>query len=251
MTLDPKQRFSNRVKAYIKYRPSYPAAIFPFLEETISLSPAWRVADIGAGTGILTEMFLKNGHTVYAVEPNKAMRTAAETLLAAYPNFTSINAAAEATTLAAHSIDLVVAGQAFHWFDVDQTRLEFQRILKPGGWVMLIWNSRQVDGTPFMQAYERLLHDYSPDYRQVTHKNVAIDERLRTFFDYEVVTFANRQMFDSEGLVGRLLSSSYAPLKDHPNHTPMLAELRRLFEAHQVGGVVTFEYETKLYYGQL
>ncbi len=251
MSLAPKQRFTNRVETYSQYRPGYPAAVIPFLRDSLGFAPAWVVADIGAGTGILTELFLKNGNPVYAVEPNAAMRRAAETRLADYVTLTSVNAAAEATTLPAHTIDLISVGQAFHWFDAAQAKIEFQRILKPGGWVMLIWNKRSLERSPFMQAYEQLLFEYAPDYGPATHKNIVTDEVLDSFFNYGVVTFDNLQQFDYEGLQGRLLSSSYAPLADHPNHAPMLAALRRLFEAYQMAGQVTFEYETRLYYGQV
>lgn len=249
MSIDPKQRFSNRVEDYIKYRPNYPEAVIPFLQEAINLWPEMIVADIGSGTGILSETFLKNGNRVFGVEPNKAMRTAAEELLKVYPAFTSVDGAAEATTLESNSIDLITAGQAFHWFDIGQANVEFGRILKLGGWVVLIWNVR-IDSTPFAQAYEQVLLDYGLDYRQVNHRNVS-DKHLPAFFDYRLKTFANFQRLDYEGLAGRLLSSSYAPLAGHPNHEPMLVALREVFEAHQVDGFVRFEYETHLYYGRL
>ena len=115
--LDPTKRFSNRVENYLKYRPRYPAAIIPLLESECGLTPETLVADVGSGTGFLTELFLKHGNRVLGVEPNAEMRSAGERLLAKYPTFCSVNAMAEATTLADSSIDLIIAGQAFHWFD--------------------------------------------------------------------------------------------------------------------------------------
>lgn len=250
-SLDPTRRFSNRVNYYIRYRPHYPAAILDFLKAELSLSPQAVFADIGSGTGILAEMFLRNGNPVFGVEPNPEMRAAAEALLNAYPQFYSVNGRAEATTLAESSIDMITAGQAFHWFQVDQARQEFRRILKPAGQVVLVWNSRKPDASPFMQAYEQLLRDYAGEYEEVTCHNVDEAVLADFFGSYARRDFPNYQEFDHEGLTGRLLSSSYAPLPGHPHHEPMLAELRRIFEVYQSAGRVRFEYETEVYYGWL
>jgi ubiquinone/menaquinone biosynthesis C-methylase UbiE len=247
--MNPTQRFSNRVADYIKYRPHYPDSVYDFLQETLPLSSASIIADVGSGTGILTQLFLKNNHIVFAIEPNQEMREAAEKILHAYPNFRSVNATAEATTLASNSVEVVTAGQAFHWFEVPKAKAEFIRILKKDGWVVLIWNEREIDG-PFQQEYEQLLGDYALNYQQINHKNID-DHRLRELFDYQLQTFANQQIFDYTGLSGRLLSSSYAPLPDQPQHAPMMDQLQRIFEKYQTDGVVYFNYQTKVYYGQL
>ncbi len=250
---DPTLRFSSRVENYIKYRPGYPPAVIETLREECRLTSESLVADIGSGTGILTEMFLRNGSQVYAVEPNREMREAGERLLAQYPRFHSVAGRAEATTLADRSIDFVAAGQAFHWFDRRQARAEFARILKPAGWVTLVWNDRDTETTPFLAAYEALLRQYATDYAQVDHK--LVDEAaLADFYGaggFRLKTFRYRQDFDYAGLQGRLLSSSYAPETGHPNHGPMLAELSKIFRAHAVDGRVGFEYTTQMYYGQL
>jgi SAM-dependent methyltransferase len=251
MTVDSKQRFTNRVADYVKYRPRYPEAILEFLRSDLGLAPTSVIADVGSGTGILSELFLKNGKVVYGIEPNQAMRAAAEELLAAYPNFHSIDGASEATTLEAGSVDFITAGQAFHWFEPAATRREFSRILKPGGWIVLVWNSWQPEMSPFLGEYEQLLQAYAPDRPQVDRRNVTHQTFQAFFGDYHMTTFPNEQWLDYEGLQGRLLSSSYAPLSGHPNHAPMLAELRRLFDNYQVAGQVRFEYETEVYYGQL
>jgi len=155
------------------------------LRDACGLTPQSVVADIGAGTGILTELFLRNGNRVFAVEPNPEMREAGERQLKHDPNFLSVAGRAEATTLASGSVDIVAAGQAFHWFDRGPARDEFIRILKPGGWVVLIWNERLTDTTPFLKAYEQLLERYATDYAQVDHKQ--IDEHvLAAFFDRAV-----------------------------------------------------------------
>jgi SAM-dependent methyltransferase len=250
---DSTTRFSSRVDAYIRYRPGYPREIIPLLECECGLTADAVVADIGSGTGILSELFLKNGNRVYGVEPNRGMREAGERLLAAYPGFVSVAGRAESTTLADASVDLVTAGQAFHWFDRPVTRREFARILKPGGRVVLVWNVRRKETTPFLRAYERLLLSYSVDYELVDHDNVT-DAVIAEFFRPNTVamrSFETRQVFDYAGLEGRLLSSSYVPEADHPNHAPMLAELRAIFSAHQEDGAVRLDYDTKVYFGRL
>lgn len=249
---DPTQRFSNRVEDYIKYRPGYPSDVIETLRDECGLVADSVVADVGSGTGILTEMFLRNGNVVYGVEPNREMREAAERLLKNYPRFRSVTARAEETTLDNASVDFIIAGQAFHWFDRKKTKIEFARILKPGGWIALIWNERVTTTMPFLVAYEQLLKDYSTDYEQVDHRRIDADV-IRAFFgsdDFELKQFENTQVFDYEGLKGRLLSSSYAPQAGHPNYEPMLAELQKIFQAHQRKGFVDFEYVTLMYYGQ-
>src|SRR6266566_7206020 len=153
---DAKQRFSNRVADYARYRPGYPPAVLDLLRTECGLRPGHIIADIGSGTGILSELFLKNGNRVFGIEPNAAMRGAGGKLLERYSKFTSIEGSAEATTLQDDSVDFVVAGQAFHWFDQKLARDEFSRILKPSCWVALVWNERRIDSTPFLRAYEQM-----------------------------------------------------------------------------------------------
>ena len=248
------ERFSGRVEAYVKYRPSYPAEVIEELRHACDLTPASVIADVGSGTGKLSELFLRNGNPVYGVEPNDAMRGAAERLLEPYPTFTSVAGTAEATTLADGSVDFVTAGQAFHWFDVDKTRAEFGRILKPGGWVVLVWNSRQREGTPFLEGYEETLRRFAPDYAAVNHQDNAGREAIKDFFaprEVQRLTLENAQTFDYEGLEGRALSSSYVPLAGEAQHEAFLEALRELFGAHERNGVVSFLYTTEVFYGQL
>lgn len=251
--LDSTQRFSTRVENYIQYRPHYPSGVLDTLREACGLVPAAPIADIGSGTGLLTEVFLRNGNPVYGVEPNREMREAGEKLLQAYPNFHSVNGTAEATTLPADSVAFVTAGQAFHWFDWPKARVEFARILRPGGWVALIWNDRELDTTPFLVGYEQMLQRYGTDYKEVTNKQIS-DEILDSFFGqgkHQLRTFPNVQEFDFAGLRGRLQSSSYAPQPGHPNYEPMLAELTRLFDTHQENGRIKFLYTTQVFLGQV
>lgn len=248
---DSKTRFSNRVEQYVRFRPSYPPTLIDVLVSRCGLDLAPVVADVGSGTGLLTELFLKRGFRVIGVEPNREMREAGEALLSEYPRFQSVDATAEATTLPDASVDLVTAGQAFHWFDRLAARAEFQRVLKPKRCAVLVWNLRAIDASPFMAEYEQLLRDFGTDYEQVSHHGVYprdVDE----FFGeghYEIESLPNEQIFDYEGLEGRLLSSSYVPASGEPNHDQMLAALGALFDEHQENGVVRFVYETKCYIG--
>src|SRR5689334_2552373 len=204
--LDPTKRFSSRVENYIKYRPGYPAEIIPLLESECGLTSETTIADLGFGTGLLTEIFLKKGNQVYGVEPNREMRAAGEKLLAFYPNFISIDGTAEATTLPDHSIDIIVAGQAFHWFDRELARPEFQRILKPNGWVVLIWNGFHVETSALNNGYQGIVLRYGTDYKEVAREISGVD--VEPFFAPNKCAYAKfkfRQMFDYEGLKGRLL----------------------------------------------
>lgn len=249
---DPLARFSKRAENYVKYRPGYPAGVIEILASDCGLTETSVIADVGSGTGIWSEMLLKNGNSVFAVEPNAAMRLAAEGLVNEYAQFKSIDATAEATTLEARSVDIVTAAQAFHWFDRARAKREFARILKPGGWVVLIWNERLRDATAFLREYENLLLRYGTDYEKVRHENVTSE--ITEFFAPETValqTLENVQQFDFASLKGRLLSSSYAPDQDHPNFAAMLRKLEEIFNTNQNDGIVNFEYETKVYYGHL
>ncbi len=241
-------RFTNRVENYIKYRPGYPVAIIDYLKSENVLKNDSIIADIGSGTGISAELFLKNGNIVYAIEPNDAMREAAEKLLSGYENFKSINASAENTTLPDRSIDLIVCAQAFHWFDIPKAKSEFSRILKPEGKICLMWNERILDGNPFLLDYEKLLIKYGTDYSAVRHENID-ENKLNEFFANGYITrsFPNKQVFDLEGVTGRLLSSSYTPQADSPEYEPMLAELNEIFQKNQVNGNIEFLYETNVY----
>jgi SAM-dependent methyltransferase len=252
MESDPTKRFSSRVEDYIRYRPSYPEAILAWLERECGLTAESHIADIGSGTGILARLFLHFGCHVFGVEPNADMRAGAERQLAREARFHSVDARAETTTLPDACVDFVTAGQSFHWFDAAAARAEFGRILKPHGWAVLIWNERLV--TPgFLAEYEDLLQRLSTDYGRVDHRQIG-DETIGRFFAHErwrVASFPNHQDFDWDGLRGRLLSSSYAPLPGSPKYAPMMEELAAIFAKYQQGGEVRVIYETKMYVGQL
>ena len=250
---DAKQRFSSRVADYVRYRPGYPAALLDLLRTECGLRPEHVIADVGSGTGFLSELFLKNGNKVFGVEPNQEMREAGEEYLARYKNFTSVNGSAESTTLSNASVDFVTAGQAFHWFTANSARREFQRILRPAGWIAVLWNDRRISETPFGAAYERLLETYGTDYSSV--KEAYPDrQNMGDFFgggNFALREVPNEQRLDWEGLAGRLRSSSYAPGPAHPNYGPMMAELHDIFRANHLLGRVTMQYTTHIYFGQL
>jgi SAM-dependent methyltransferase len=250
---DARQRFSNRVGDYIRYRPSYPCALLDLLTRECGLRSAHVIADVGSGTGLLSKLFLDHGNRVYGVEPNAEMRAGGEEYLRGYGNFTSVNGSAEETTLSPASVDFISAGQAFHWFNAARASREFRRILRPGGWVVVAWQDRRVEETPFAREYEVLLERFGIEYQKVKDAYPE-SARIRHFFDahtFQSCDLENHQILDWEGARGRLRSSSFAPTEEHPHYQPMMAELRRIFEAHQSEGNVRMEYFARIYFGKL
>jgi len=250
--VDPTQRFSFRVDNYVRYRPGYPPQVIDLLKAECGLTTKSVIADIGSGTGALTRLFLENGNRAFGVEPNPNMRQAVENLLAAYPKFTSVAGTAEATTLPDASVDFVTAAQAAHWFDRENARREFVRILRRGGWMVIVWNERRHEVSAFHRAYEKLLLTYSIDYEEVRHDGAR--RTIGDFFapsSFQERSFDMPQEFDYPGLEGRVLSASYAPLPEHPNYEPMIEALHQLFANHQVNGRVVMEHDTWVYYGRL
>jgi SAM-dependent methyltransferase len=245
-------RFSGRVENYIRYRPSYPPEVLNALKTECGLTSGHVIADIASGTGIWTRLLLKRGNPVFGVEPNAEMREAGGRLLAEFPKFTSVAGTAEATTLADQSVDFVTAAQAAHWFDRARSRQEFARILQPGGWLVLMWNERLTDSTPFLRDYENLLLTFGTDYQDVRHERTT--EVVNEFFDpapFQERAFPMFQEFDYAGLEGRLLSSSYVPGPGSPKHAPMLDALRTIFNGHAGNNRVAFEYTTRVYFGRV
>lgn len=249
---DATQRFSSRVDNYVRYRPGYPREVLELLERECGLTADSVIADIASGTGIFTRLLLANGNRVFGVEPNAEMRRAGEEFLAGYPRLNSVAGTAEATTLPDASVDFVTAAQAAHWFDREKARREFVRILKPGGWTVLIWNERQTGSTAFLRDYERLLLNFGTDYQEVRHERTQAE--IADFFApsaFRTQTFENNQECDYSALEGRLLSSSYVPGPDHANYEHMLHDLRRIFDQYQQVGMVLLKYDTRVFYGRL
>jgi SAM-dependent methyltransferase len=244
------ERFSDRVADYVRYRPDYPTALVDWLHGQ-GVRKDWTVADIGAGTGISSKLFLDAGHRVTAVEPNAAMRHAAMEWLGGEGRFKAVDGSAETTGLDNGSVDLVIAAQAFHWFDQEKVRREFARILSSRGLAAIFWNTRRLTGTPFLEGYERLLHEYGVDYVGIAER-YPDDASMKRWFGpgYRgMATFPRKQKLDYDSLSGRLMSSSYAPKPGHPNYEPMLLALRSLFEATQDEGTIGFDQDTRIFAG--
>lgn len=249
--MKPTERFSSRVADYVRYRPSYPSEVFDLLRAECGLAPGVSVADIGSGTGIFSRPLLERGAEVFGVEPNADMRNAADDFIGQNENFHSVAATAEHTTLADHSVDLITCAQAFHWFDHVAVMEEFRRILKPGGCLFLVWNERKATPSAFLREYEQALREYCPEYLKVDHRNVQASDLSRFFKEMKRATFANQQMVDEEGFLGRASSSSYAPNEGQPRYEEFYDELRRLFALHHVRGMVALDYDTECYYGSI
>lgn len=246
------KRFTNRVENYVKYRPHYPKEVLELFRTEMNLKKSSLIADVGSGTGISAKLFLENDNIVFGIEPNEAMRDAAEKFLEEFPNFKSVDGTAENTKLPEESVDFVIAAQAFHWFDREKTRREFRRILKAKGFIALIWNERQLDTTPFLREYEQLLIEFGSDYEKIRHDN--IDKKiLQDFFqtEFSSKTFQNRQTVDFEGLRGRAVSSSYMPDETDSRFEPMITELKRLFDKYAENGKIQILYDANVHYSQI
>lgn len=250
---DSKVRFSNRVENYVKYRPHYPIETIQLLIEKINLKKEWIIADIGSGTGISSELFVKNKNTVFGVEPNNEMRVAAENYFKENQNFISINGSTENTTLEDNFIDLIISGQAFHWFDLKAARKEFARILKNDKDVVIFWNERKTEESCFQKEYELFLRKYCVEYGRVTQKNISAlqFEQFYGSKKYTLLKLNNSQQFNFEGLKGRLQSSSYSPNSNNPIYSEMIDSLHNLFYKYAEENLITFEYDTEIYYGKL
>ncbi len=251
--LSPTERFSSRVDAYIKYRPSYPYQIIEYLKAEAGLTPQSIIADIGSGTGFLSKLFLENGNTVFGIEPNNPMREAAEKYLSNYKNFISQSGRAEQTFLEDSSIDLIAAGQAFHWFEPEETKKEFVRIGRDGAIIVLVWNRRDLENDALQKEYEEILTGMLPEYSEVDHKRIdeGIIKNFISPFPLTVKSFENYQLLDFESFIGRLLSSSYCP----DESTGLYAELKNrmtiLFNKYTVDNKLKFNYKTMVYLGRI
>ena len=245
--LQPTKRFSNRVENYVRYRPSYPGDIVPFLEANLKLKQEHCVADIGSGTGLFAEILLKKGYDVICIEPNEEMRRAAEKKLNQYTGFTSRNDSAEQTGLPGHSVDLITVAQAFHWLNTFAAKKEFERILKPGGHIVIAYNLR-LTNTPFLKEYDELKKQFAIE---ININNRPGKDSLENFFQpypMNTASFSNIQWLDFDALKGQLLSASYIPLPGHPTYDTMISSLVQLFVAFNENGFIKMQYETKLYW---
>jgi SAM-dependent methyltransferase len=245
---DPTKRFTGRADEYAKYRPRYPKALFDHLFSIGVLKQGCVVADVGSGTGLFSEPLLERGLVVYGVEPNHEMRRQAEAGLARFPNFISVDGRAENTTLPDESVDLVVAAQAYHWFDLDRAREEFRRILRECGHVCIVYNERTETASPLAQEYEALFEAYSKKDKE----NRERDRDPRELFADEgcmVFEFTNQQELDLEGILGRTFSVSYMPLKGEDGYDRVVEEVTSVFRRHERDGKVAIRYRTQCYCG--
>jgi ubiquinone/menaquinone biosynthesis C-methylase UbiE len=245
MTKDPTERFSGRVGAYVKYRQGYPDTLVPLIENQAELTTHSVIADVGCGTGLLAEAFLRSGYAVLGVEPNREMRESAELQLRRLSGFTSVAGSAESTGLVSGSVDLVTVGRAFHWFNTERALAEFSRILKPDGWCAIVWNRRKAG--PFMSAYDSLLQTYCDDYHQMRSARNQ-QRKLLEHLGFCLTHLAHSEMCSLEQLRGKILSLSVTPDPQHPKFESMLQSIESLFREHEVQGQVRFEYDTLVYH---
>ncbi len=250
---DSKQRFSNRVTDYVSARPSYPKSLLDLLSAKIGFDSSWTVLDVGAGTGISSKLFLDNGNAVVAAEPNDAMRTAAEQWLANYPKYRSINSPAESIPLEDHSLNLIIAAQAFHWFDPVQFAKECRRLLNDRGSVAIIWNTFEHDSTPAAVEYHGILRSYSLDFEKIVNKWRQSDLLAQTWFTQESYSYSelrNDQTYDFDQMIARVASSSYMPSRDHPRFESMVDAYRKFHAEFASDGRVTLPCVCKVYLGR-
>jgi ubiquinone/menaquinone biosynthesis C-methylase UbiE len=250
---DHTKRFSQRVDVYRRFRSRYPRKIVDLLQERCGLNPTSVIADIGSGTGMLAEVFLENGNKVFAIEPNSEMRSACKELEASYSSLCCIDGTAEATTLPERSVDFVMAGRAFHWFNHKECRSEFVRILRQGGWVMFANEGRRKGAEPLLQDFEDLLMQYGSDYA-ATRAQFDMEGACRKFFvncEIQRADFPSVQKLNYEELEGQTLSFSVIPLPEDPGFPAMRRALQDYFARYQSGGRVPVPTDCTIYFGQL
>jgi ubiquinone/menaquinone biosynthesis C-methylase UbiE len=251
MSRNSVERFSDRVENYVKYRPNYPVSIMELFREQMNLKPESVVADIGSGPGISAKLFLEYGNEVYGIEPNAEMRKAADEYLKDFPKFKNIDGTSENTTLADKSVDIIIAAQAFHWFEKDKAREEFKRILKENGFIALIWNERELDSNDFLRDYEKVLLEFGTDYESVRHERITKTVLEEAFeLEFKQSDYENAQMLNFEGMKGRILSSSYMPAPQHPRFGELIEKLKSLFAEHQKDDRIQVLYKTNIFYTQ-
>lgn len=250
----PLERFSGLAERYATYRPTYPAAALDWVEAHAGpAAPHRLLIDIGCGTGISVRLFAARGWPVVGVEPNDDMRTVAEQTApppgGPPPRYRA--GQAEATGLPAGGADVVLAAQAFHWFDAPRALAEFHRLLKPGGWAALLWNQQDLSD-PFTAAYRVAMRRFSPEPEIASRREAATGEPLLASSLFESASerdFPHHQELTEEELLGRAATASYAP-RDPQGAAGLADELRRLFRDHQQGGQVGLRYRTVVFLGR-
>jgi len=247
---DSTEIFSDRVQNYLAYRPSYSPVILDVLRAECLFNGESVIADIGSGTGLLSELFLNNGNFVFGIEPNLEMRNACENRLKAFSRFVSLAGRAEGTTLEDDSVDFVIAGQAFHWFNLEQTKQEFMRILKPKGWVIVVYNVARTD-TPFQLACQQFRVTYLEEKGSETEETDIYSPFFGKGNFTEKRLEGVRQKFDMTGFAGRVLSSANAPEETTHRYTQMMDAIGTIFEQYQQDEKVEISYATEVVFGRL
>lgn len=246
------EAFTPLAEDYARYRPGYPSEVLDVLKNACDLTRNSLIADIGSGTGNLARLFLAAGHQVVGVEPNHEMRNAAERLLSEYAAFRSLDGSAERIPLEKESVDLIAVGQALHWFDIDRARAEFGRILRPGGWVAVLWNDRLSDATPFTREYDAVTNALAAEKPPLC--TVSFSANLDSLFGAATIqsaAFPHTQRLDLQGILGRARSSGYIAQPGCPGHEEQTKLMTDLFHRHQRAGVVEFHYLTQLHFARL
>ena len=252
LDIDSKNRFTVRTADYVAGRPPYPGSVIDTLRDRLGFDPSWKVVDVGAGTGISCELFLNNGNSVTAIEPNDAMRAAADERLSGNEKYDSIVAPAEATLLPDASADLIVAAQAFHWFDHHAFSRECLRLLTPRGSVVLMWNLCEPNSSTAATAYDAVVRRHARDLNRVANKWREGDEAANAWFSPETfftIDLENPQSYTADHLLMRMASSSYMPKRDDPDFEPLRADLQATFDAHAIGGRFVLPYVCRLFVG--
>lgn len=243
-------KFDEKGSVYAKARPSYPEELFLYLVSKSIIDKDKTVADIGSGTGIFTAQLSPFAKMVFAVEPNADMRNKAKDKLSRYSNISSVNAAAEDTSLSESSVDLITVAQAFHWFDRASFKKECKRILKPSGKVLLVWNDRDIKSEVIKDNFA-VNKKFCPNFKGSSNGMDFSKESFKDFFDgeYEVREFDNSLVYERDTFIARSLSSSYAPKETDIQYAEYINAIEAVFEKHQVNGNVIYPYITRCYIG--
>ncbi|KAB8126288.1 class I SAM-dependent methyltransferase [Gracilibacillus oryzae] len=246
-------KFTDKAEVYAKYRPSYPHEWIEYLVSETGINKNDIIADIGSGTGILSRVLLERGFTVIGVEPNDDMRTIADQTLKPDPRFISVKATAENTTLKDNSLDLITVAQAFHWFDMEQFRMECKRILKQDAKVALVWNSRDRSADINKQSAE-VCQKYCLNFKGFSGGMEETPIAFEQFYKdgkYDFKYFRNDLPFDLDGFLGRYLPASYAPKKTDKEYKPFITALTELFEKYSSNGKIVMPNITRSYLGKV
>ncbi|MEE1013816.1 MAG: class I SAM-dependent methyltransferase [Clostridia bacterium] len=242
------KRFDGKGEIYAKARPKYATELFEYMKSELNIPQGSVFADIGSGTGIFTEQLLEKGYRVYAVEPNEDMRKQAEAKLSNNNFFVSVNGTDSNTNIADNSVDYISIAQAFHWFDADAFRKECNRILKPNGKIMIVYNSRDIDAA-CTKALAELRSEYNSEFHGFS--NGISDEKCKAFFNgnCDVFRMDNSQSYDKQGYVNRVLSSSYSLCEGDEKYEEYLKEINQIFDKYSVDGLLTVPTYTVAYIG--